>query len=66
MWCLAGHGLGNRMPAIGTGYILAVLTGRLFFLHSTVHDHLEFPLPCVWKVRACAGCTLVMWQKTLL
>lgn len=56
-WCLAGHGLGNRMPGIGTGYILAVLTGRLFLLDSTVSQHLEYSLPCVWKVRAWVGTT---------
>lgn len=48
---LVGHGLGNRLPGIGTGFILAALTGRLFFLQSTVHEHVEFPFPCVWQVR---------------
>lgn len=52
-----GHGLGNRLPGIGTGFVLAVLTGRLFLLQSTVHEHLRLPLPCVWQVRrvVCGG-----------
>jgi hypothetical protein len=43
------------VPGIITGFALALLTGRLFLLQSTVHEHWQLPLPCVWQVGGAAA-----------
>lgn len=41
-------GLGNRVPAIVTGFIMALFTKRLFMLHSTLLTYVELPFPGDW------------------
>jgi hypothetical protein len=41
-------GLGNRLPSVVTGFVLALLTKRLFMLHSTLLDLVDLPFPARW------------------
>jgi xyloglucan fucosyltransferase len=42
-------GLGNRLPAVVTGYVLALFTQRLFLLQSTSLEYVQLPFPVDWK-----------------
>lgn len=41
-------GLGNRVPAIITGYVLALLTKRVLLLQSSLLDYMHAPFPVDW------------------
>lgn len=47
-----GVGLGNRVPAIVTGYALALLSGSLFLVNSSLLEHMRLPLPAAWPEHA--------------
>lgn len=42
-------GLGNRLPAIVTSYVLALFTHRLYLLKAAFLDYIQFPFPVQWE-----------------
>lgn len=45
-------GLGNRIPSIVVGFIMALFTKRVFLLDSSVKEHITLPLGCNWQDHA--------------
>jgi xyloglucan fucosyltransferase len=42
-------GLGNRVPAIITSYVMALLTKRVLLLQSSVLEYMDTPFPADWR-----------------
>lgn len=42
-------GLGNRVPSIVTGFVLALFTRRAFLLESSILQHVQLPLYAEWS-----------------
>lgn len=42
-------GLGNRLPAIATGYVMALFTKRVFLLHSSLLEFMDTPSSSDWQ-----------------
>lgn len=43
-------GLGNRLPSIATGFVMALFTGRILLVDATaVLQHIDLPFPADWQ-----------------
>lgn len=44
-----GSGLGNRIPGVITSFVVALFTGRVWLLESSLLEYMDFPLPVEWS-----------------
>lgn len=44
-----GHGLGNRVPGVITSFAVALLTGKVWLLDSTLLEYMDFPFAVKWN-----------------
>lgn len=42
-------GLGNRIPSIVVGFVMALFTNRVFLLKSSIIKHVDIPVSCKWE-----------------